>query len=404
VPVAVQRDLVTGGGDLCREGGVALHLFADEEERRCGARCAQRLEYGRRSLGMWTVVECQRDAARVWQPERNAESVRERWEDRSGREQQRPHGVIVAGMQLALGFAAAAGAAACYDTAYALQALEARSAPARHALRIALLHHLARRPLWLGAIALSVAGWPLQLLALSLAPLTLVEPTLALGLLLLLALGVTLLGEHVGRREVLGVLLIIAGVAGIAAASPGRSTHHAGAATLAPTLAVLGAVALTPYLFRRTRGAGLVVSAGAGDAWAAFAAKLVVDELSHGRWPAALGLAVAAGLAVGVGFISELTALQSYPATRVGPVVLVMQIVIPVLLAPLVGGERWGTGGPILVVALAAVAFGAALLASSRAVGELEDERGRRGKRGEREILRLPPGERTLERGGEPGA
>src|SRR5207244_12321101 len=137
----------------------------------------------------------------------------------------------------------AVGAAACYDTAYALQALEARRAPTRHALRVALLGHLARRPLWVGAIALSIAGWPLQLVALSLAPLTLVQPTLALGLLLLLALGVAILGERVGRREVAAVLLIVAGVAGIAAASPARSTHHAGASTLAPVLALLGAAA-----------------------------------------------------------------------------------------------------------------------------------------------------------------
>ena len=307
-------------------------------------------------------------------------------------------------MQLAFGFVAAVGAAACYDTAYALQALEARSAPARHALRISLLRHLARRPLWVGAIALSIAGWPLQLLALSLAPLTLVQPTLALGLLLLLVLGVTLLGEHVGRREILGVLLIIAGVGGIAAESPPRSTHHAGAATLVPTLAALAAVVLAPYFVRAARGMLLVIGAGAADALAAFVAKLIVDELSHGRWVGAVGLGLAAGLAVGLGLLGELTALQSYPATRVGPVVLVMQIVIPVLLAPLVGGERWGAGGPVLALALVVVAGGVALLASSRAIGELEYERGRRGESGEREILRLPPGERAPERGGKAGA
>lgn len=307
-------------------------------------------------------------------------------------------------MQLALGVVAAAGAAACYDTAYALQALEARRAPARHALRVSLLGHLARRPLWLGAVALGAAGWPLQLVALSLAPLTLVQPTLALGLLLLLALGVVVLGERVGRREVAGVLLIVGGVAGIAAASPQRSTHHSGAEALVAALGLLGAVALTPYLFRRTRGFALVLSAGAGDAFAAFAAKLVVDELAHERWLGALGFAVAAGLAVGVGLLSEMTALQQSPATRVGPVVLVLQIAVPVLLAPLVGGERWGAGGPALAVALVAVLGGAALLASSSALRELEDERGRGRQRREREILRLPRRERALERRTEGGA
>src|SRR5207247_9982669 len=118
----------------------------------------------------------------------------------------------------------------------------------------------------------------------------------------------------------------------------------------------------------------------------------------------ALGFAVAAGLAVGTGLLSEMTALQTQPATRVGPIVLVLQITVPVVLAPLVGGERWGSNGPGLALALAAVALGAALLASSRAVGELEDERRRRGQLREGEVLRLARGERALEGGGEPGA
>jgi len=288
---------------------------------------------------------------------------------------------------LLLGAVSAAAAAGCYDTGYALQALEARRAPAHHALRLALLGHLARRRLWAGAVLLSAAGWPLQLLALSLAPLTLVQPTLALGLLLLLALGVRILGEAVGLRELLAVLLILAGVAGIAWAAPGRTTEHAGAATLVPVLGALAVVATAPYLLRlggREPGAALVVSAGAGDAWAAFAAKLVVDELSGGRWIAAIAWALGAGVAVGAGFLSETTALQRYAATRVGPIVVVMQVAIPVLLAPLVGRESWArtpSGGMAVVAFLLLVAGGAATLGSSPAVAGLlagagEHERG----------------------------
>ena len=118
--------------------------------------------------------------------------------------------------EAALGFAFALGAASCYDTGYALQALEARRAPARHALRPALLVHLLRRPLWVTATALSLIGWPLQVLALAHAPLTLVQPTLALGLLLLLALGTRILGERVGPRGLASVLVIIAAVGLIA--------------------------------------------------------------------------------------------------------------------------------------------------------------------------------------------
>jgi hypothetical protein len=79
-------------------------------------------------------------------------------------------------------------------------------------------------------------------------------------------------------------------------------------------------------------------------------------------------------LVVLIGLTSESTALQSFPATVVAPSVLVLQIVIPVVLAPLVGGEGWGDtplGGAVLVGALIAVAVGAGLLASSPAVAQL---------------------------------
>src|SRR3954454_1771241 len=97
--------------------------------------------------------------------------------------------------EIALGFALALVAACCYETGYALQAIEARRAPAERALRPALVTYLLTRPLWVGATGLSLLGWPLQIAALAHAPLTLVQPTLALGLLLLLVLGVRILGE-----------------------------------------------------------------------------------------------------------------------------------------------------------------------------------------------------------------
>ena len=86
--------------------------------------------------------------------------------------------------EIALGFILALVAACCYETGYALQAIEARRAPADRALRPTLVTYLLTRPLWVGATALSLLGWPLQIAALSHAPLTLVQPVLALGLLL----------------------------------------------------------------------------------------------------------------------------------------------------------------------------------------------------------------------------
>src|SRR3954451_7454452 len=72
-----------------------------------------------------------------------------------------------------------------------------------------------------------------------------------------------------------------------------------------------------------------------------------------------------------MGLISESTALQRAPATRVAPTVLAMQIAIPVALAPLVGGESWSStplNGAVLAGAMLGVVAGVALLATARAV------------------------------------
>jgi len=227
------------------------------------------------------------------------------------------------------------------------------------------------------AVGLTIAGWPLQLWALSLAPITVVQPTLALGLLLLLVLGVTMLHEHVGRREWVAVVLVIAGVSTIALAAPPESHSYDTGAGLIVALAVLGFITTIPWLVPSVRKRGaflLVLAAGAADAWAAFASKLITDELHVGRPLAALAWALGAGAAVGLGFLCETTALQRRPATKVAPVILVMQIVIPVVLAPIVGGEKWADTplhGGVIGIGLVLVSVGAALLTGSKVVTDL---------------------------------
>jgi drug/metabolite transporter (DMT)-like permease len=278
---------------------------------------------------------------------------------------------------LLAGFGLALLAAIAYDSGYALQAFEARRAPAETAMRPSLLAHLARRPLWLAAIGLALAGWGLQVLALTKAPLTLVQPVLALGLLLLLGLGVKLLGEPVGRREWGAVATIIVAVALIAWAAPAEPGEVPRDAGLAVALGLLAATTIAP-LVASMRGAVpvalLIAGAGAADGFAAFVTKIVSEEAEAGRWGLAAVWAIGAGVAVLIGLLAESTALQRAPATRVAPTVLVLQIAIPVALAPLVGGESWsGTplGGGVLVIALGLLGAGVLTLAGSRAVTEV---------------------------------
>jgi drug/metabolite transporter (DMT)-like permease len=279
------------------------------------------------------------------------------------------------------GLAVAAAAAACYETGYAFQALEARDIGARHALRLSLVGQLVRNGRWLGATALSLLGWPLQVLALSLAPLALVQPTLALGLLGLLFLGARVLGEPVGPRELAAVALVVAGIACLAVAAPERGTVAGGTAMTVALLA-LGALALAPYVVRRRR-AGLlaVLATGAADSVAALAAKLVAGDLADGRWGPAVALAALAAAAGALATVSEMSALQRLAATRVAPVVLAIQIAVPVVVVAAVGGEDWGAtalGGAVVAGGLLAVVAGAVVLAASRPVSTL--------------IARPPPG------------
>ncbi len=274
---------------------------------------------------------------------------------------------------LALGILAAIGASLLYNTSIALQALEAREVPAKHSLRPSLLGRLLRNRRWLGATALGLLGWPLEIAALLLAPLTVVQPCLASGLILLLWLGTTKLGESPGRREATAVTAIVAGVAGVAWAAPERSTDHAGAAAIALALGLVAIPIAMPYAFRR-RGTGIlaVIGAGCGYAWTAIASKLLTDELAVGAVLAAGAWLATAAVSEGLALLSEMSSLQRRPATHVAPVMFAVQVLVPVLLAPLIFDEAWGStplGGALLVAFMALAVAGTALLAGSSAVG-----------------------------------
>jgi drug/metabolite transporter (DMT)-like permease len=268
-------------------------------------------------------------------------------------------------------------ASALFNVAVAVQALDARTLGADHSLRLSLLRQLVRRSRWRFGMLLALAGWPFHAAALLLAPLTAVQPALAAGLLILLFVSARVLHEPVGRRELVGVLAIIAGEAGLAWAAPHRSSSHTHGAGLIVAILALAAVALLPYAYRARRGAhGLptIMSAGVAFALSGFVTKLVSDDLSSGALFSAWLWADLVGLAAVVGVLSENTALQSRPASQVAPLVFSAQTVLPVLLAPLLAGEHWGgtpLGGWAVAIALAVVIAGVLLLATSHAVDAL---------------------------------
>jgi hypothetical protein len=276
-------------------------------------------------------------------------------------------------VDLVLGIGAAVGASTLYSLGIALQAMDAKEAPHEEHLRLALAWGLIRRARWLLGTGVSVLGFPLQVVALLLAPLVVVQPSLAVGLLVLMFLAQRMLGEHAGRYEYLAMSAIVIGVVGAGLAAPPRSaTHTSQQLTITLVLVGLGVASLLPYLMRavsRSPATLTMIGAGLAFAWSGVATKLASDDLSQGHLIAAAAWGLSTAAASGVGVLSEMSALQSRPAIQVAPVVFVTQTVVPVVLAPLLLGESFaGTplGGLPLAASLALLIAGAGLLARSQ--------------------------------------
>jgi hypothetical protein len=104
-------------------------------------------------------------------------------------------------LSLLIGILAATGASTLYSLGIGVQAIDARATSQRHTLRISLLGQLLRRGRWLAGTAMTALGWPLQIVALLFVPLEVVQPALAIGLLVLLALGERMLDERPRRSR-----------------------------------------------------------------------------------------------------------------------------------------------------------------------------------------------------------
>jgi drug/metabolite transporter (DMT)-like permease len=269
---------------------------------------------------------------------------------------------------MAVGLLSAVLAAACYECGYVLQAVEARSAPAEDILGPSLIVRLAARRRWLAGTTLTLLGAGFQIVALALAPVTLVQPVLALGLVALLLLARSQLGEHLGALEVTGAAAVIAGVAAVGIASPGRTSGVTSVAALVLLLAPFAALTLLPFAYPRAPLGLAVAGAASGDALAAVALKLTANAAALGRPGLALLAAAGAAVAGALALIAEMSALRGLPASRVAPVVLSAQVVVPAVAGMVAFGEPAGAG---VVLGIAAVGVGAGLLGASGAIAGL---------------------------------
>ncbi|HVC85847.1 MAG TPA: hypothetical protein VNC40_00325 [Gaiellaceae bacterium] len=259
--------------------------------------------------------------------------------------------------------------ASFYALATSLQALEARRAPEHEALRASLIARLLRRPLWLAGTAAGLAAWPLQAVALSLGSVALVQPALGFGLVVLLVLGVSVLHETVGVREVAGAVLITSAVAILGWAAPSETGSFTTAGTWAVGLTLV-VVAPAPYLLRFARRAGGLptsVAAGLGWAWVGLGTSLL--DVAVAERHIVVAVAWGAGIAVASwgALLDEMTSLQTWAATRAIPIAFGLEMLVPAAVSPFLTHRQPPHPVPF-ALALALACVGAGVLGSSRAV------------------------------------
>ena len=276
-----------------------------------------------------------------------------------------------------VGLAAALAAAIFFNVGVALQALEARSSPPSLGLKVGLIGHLLRRPLWVLGIALEAVGIVPQLAALAYAPFAVVQTALTAGLALLLFIGVRYLGERVDLAVLIGVGLLIVGVALVSWGSPEHSEAHRGGLVLILVVLATAVGALSPFGLRRFAldgGLALAIASGVGFAGANITTKLASDDVGRGHWPNAAAWAAVAG-ALGIcATITGMSAFQRCAATIVVPVSTAVQTFLPIVLEPVFLRERYHSFatellpvGAGLVIAIA----GVVLVGRDPAVGRL---------------------------------
>jgi len=254
--------------------------------------------------------------------------------------------------------------AAAINFGFLLQHHGLREAAAAGAGPLALLRASLRSRTWLAGQAIGIAGFGAQILAVAIAPLSLVQAFAAGGLALSVPLAARLFDHPIDRRQALGVVVMAAGLASLPLGLGHLSDRlHATAMAivLVAATALAGAAATRQEAWLRAISAGLFY--GVADA----AIKAVsVGWARHGLIS---GWTVVALVTTLAGFVSFQSALRAGDA--VTAISLVNALAALVALAAGLGafGETFGHGPATVaghLVAIAAVLACVPLLAAAQ--------------------------------------
>jgi drug/metabolite transporter (DMT)-like permease len=282
-----------------------------------------------------------------------------------------------AASSLPIGLGAAGVAALLLSTGTLLQAVDARQVHHRHGLRLSLIGRLLRRPRWVAGTVIGFVAFPFQLIALAHAPLVIVQPISAGGLLLLLAGGIFLLKEPASAPDFAGAAAIVAGLAIASWGAPLGTDLPVSGALFAAVVGLLTTLSLVPYLLRDRCGrVVLMLSAAVGFGGANLAVKGLSDAITRHSWAVAGAYLGAAGVSTSVSILSQMTAFQRHRAIEVLPLTYAIPIFLPAALGLLRLREHWSTaalGGAAFAIGGVLLVVGTGTVARSRSVVDISE-------------------------------
>jgi hypothetical protein len=217
---------------------------------------------------------------------------------------------------------------------------------------------------WLVGFVAGLGGWALYILALRLAPLSLVQAASAGGIGLLALLVERTTGAALARRERVGVAAAVLGLALLGMSLAGGSATGArgswvGVAAWVASSLVVAALAAGPLAGRFAAGAGFGIAAGVLYAGGDVATKAAVSG------GAALAFVVAVLLCHGLAFVTLQLGFQRGRALATAGVSTLFTNALPIVAGMTVFGESLpgGVPGILRLLAFAGVVVGAAALA-----------------------------------------
>jgi drug/metabolite transporter (DMT)-like permease len=231
----------------------------------------------------------------------------------------------------------ALAAAALFGVASVCEQRSTKQVTERRVLSLRLLVDLVRRPLFLAAIGMNIAGSALQILALHGGSLAVVQPLLVLNLPFTVVFAAVSTGHRAPDRLLLaGAACCAAGIAGfLEVAWPHGGSDMASSAAALPLATALAAVVATCLAAGRwgprlARPLWLALACGADFGVSAFLLKIIPGTLALGfadplrQWPLYLAVIVTP-----TGFLLNQNAFQA--GARISPVLAVITSADPLV-------------------------------------------------------------------------